>query len=336
MRITLANLIRSFRLTQQSGSAWRPCLVICLVACLLGVLSGCAGRISPANRALPFDPKEVAIQVAGSRMHVLVLGDFGTGSKGQRDVAKAIAALHRTKPFHFGITVGDNFYQYGVASVTDKKWRTRWEEPYGSLGFPIYPSLGNHDYYGDVQSQLDYQSPSGSWQFPARQYILHNALVDLVAIDTMDPRTEQFAWLDRALSESKAHWKIVYGHHPIYSAGSHGDSKAMEQNLLPVIRGRVALYVAGHDHDLQYLKPVDGTHLVISGGGGGRLRQLHADPRTLFARSTYGFTTLEIDPSRIHVEMFDQNGQRVFETEILKEPTGSRIGQATKAETVTR
>lgn len=336
IQVMLASLIQVFRLRGRGRNYWRHCQALCLAVCLLIGLNGCVARISQANRTLPFDPKEVAITAPGSALHVLVLGDFGTGSKGQYDVAKAVARLHQTKPFQFGITVGDNFYQNGVSSVVDKKWKTRWEEPYGGLGFPFYPTLGNHDYYGDVQSQLDYRSPSGSWRLPARQYVLHSALVDLVAIDTTDPRTEQYAWLDRVLNESRAHWKIVYGHHPIYSAGSHGDNKNMERELLPVIRGRVALYAAGHDHDLQYLKPVDGTHLLISGGGGGRLRQLHPDPRTLFARTIYGFTTLEIDSSRIHVEMFDQNGKRVYEAEILKEPTRNGVGQATEVETVSR
>ncbi|MCL4783421.1 MAG: metallophosphoesterase [Bryobacterales bacterium] len=332
----LPKLFECLRLPRLAAKAARLFLAVCLTAFLLLGLSGCIGRISQANRTLPFDPKSVTIQPATQGLRVLVIGDFGTGGKGQRDVAKAIAALHKSKPFSFGITVGDNFYEHGVSSVTDRKWQTRWEEPYGSLGIPFYPTLGNHDYYGDVQSQLDYKSPSDSWHLPARQYTLRSALVDFVALDTTDPRTEQYAWLDRVLSESSAHWKIVYGHHPIYSAGYHGDVSAMERELLPVIRGRAALYVAGHDHDLQYLKPVDGTHLIVSGGGGGRLRQLRPDPRTLFARTMYGFTTLDIDPSRIRVEMFDQNGQRVFESEIFQEPSRTGREQPAEAEPVAR
>ena len=336
MHDMLRHWIRSLRLPQRGRSIWRLTVVICLTACLLIGLTGCIGRISQANRSLPFDPKEVTLAKAGQSVRVLVIGDFGMGNQAQRDVANAIAALHKARPFSFGITVGDNFYEHGVSSVADRKWEARWEKPYGVLGIPFYPTLGNHDYYGDVQAQLDYKSPSDSWRFPARQYVLRSALVDLVAIDTTDPRTEQYAWLDRILSASNARWKIVYGHHPIFSAGTHGDNKEMERELLPVIRGRVALYVAGHDHDLQYLKPVDGTHLIVSGGGGGRLRQLHPDPRALFARTIYGFTTLEIDASRILVEMFDRNGQRIFQTDIFKEPSRSGAEQPTEAEAVAR
>ncbi|MCZ2152584.1 MAG: hypothetical protein LC114_01590 [Bryobacterales bacterium] len=125
--------------------------------------------------------------------------------------------------------------------------------------------------------------------------------------------------------------EIVYGHHPIYSAGSHGDSKFLIQELLPVIRGRAVLYVAGHDHDLQYLRPVDGTHLVVSGGGGGRLRHVNRDSRVIFGEAIYGFTTLDIDETRILVEMFDQHGKRVYEATISSPPTGAEAGRPAEA-----
>lgn len=330
LRSATTDWIGRFRSYRVKVVGWGSLLALYLAASLLILTQGCGGRISLANRTLPFAPKEVTIPQRDSALRVVVLGDFGMGNKAQFDVAKAIAELHRRQPFQFGITVGDNFYQHGVSSIHDPKWETRWEQPYSRLGFPFYPTLGNHDYYGDVQSQLEYQSPSGSWRMVARQFVLRGGLADWFALDTTDTRTEQYAWLDKALSASSAHWKIVYGHHPIYSAGSHGDSKTLEARLLPVIRGRAVLYVAGHDHDLQYLKPVDGTHLVISGGGGGRLRQLHRDPRVIFGLTIYGFTVLDIDEHRILVEMYDRYGKRVYQAEITEAP--SRSGRA--AETV--
>lgn len=293
---------------------------------LLALLWGCDSWISEKNRTLPFSPAAVRLPEFAMPLRVLVLGDFGSGSKGQKEVAAAIQAHHGRQPFHFGITVGDNFYQRGVASVRDSKWNSRWEDLYGMLGIPFYPTLGNHDYYGEVQAQLDYVSPSRSWVFPARQYVLNSELVDLMAIDTMDPRTEQYDWLRQKLKASRARWKIVYGHHPVYSAGDHGDNEILKQVLLPLLRGQVALYLAGHDHDLQHFKPVEGMHQVISGGGGAKLRELTPDPRTVFARTMYGYTVLEIGQERIRLEMFDQKGQKVHDADIL--PPASRAGTA--------
>ena len=40
--------------------------------------------------------------------------------------------------------------------------------------------------------------------------------------------------LDRQLSESNAQWKVVVGHHPIRSAGHHGDSEELLEAVDPL------------------------------------------------------------------------------------------------------
>ncbi|MCW5962471.1 MAG: metallophosphoesterase [Bryobacterales bacterium] len=261
----------------------------------------------------------------GRPLHVLVLGDFGWGGKGQRDVAQAIAGIHRDAPFHFGITVGDNFYNRGVRSVDDRKWVERWEQPYGGLGIRFYPTLGNHDYYGDVKAQLDYRSPRENWQFRARQYHFQVGDAEFFALDTMDPNPAQMRWLDDAIGRSVARWKIVYGHHPVYSGGKHGDSKVLEQTLLPLIRGRAVMYIAGHDHDMQHLKPVDGTHFFVSGGGGARLRDPKPHPRSIFGKGVYGFMSLSVHDAFIEVQMFDRTGQVIYQTRVGEESVQAHL-----------
>lgn len=315
-------------------STTRRVAVFSMIVAVAASFVACDLLVSNKNKNLPFKPAAITISDDSPPLRIVVLGDFGRGGDGQRDVAAAIAKVHAERPLNFGITVGDNFYEHGVTSVTDKKWQSRWEEPYASLGIPFYPTLGNHDYYGNVQAQLDYVSASKTWRFPARQYLLSSGLVDLIAIDTMDPSPEQSEWLDQQIAKSRAKWLIVYGHHPIYSAGHHGDNKEMEATLLPLLRGRVPLYVAGHDHDLQYLKPIDGTHLVISGGGGAKLRQLKPDPRAIFARTVYGFTTLEVSPERILVEMYDSKANRIFTTDIPESESLSKHRLDNDAEAV--
>ncbi len=297
-----------------------PALSIAFSLALLFLLgSGCELPIPEANRTLPFEPKSFQLESFGHPLHVLVLGDFGWGGKGQFEVARAIATIHQGTPFHFGITVGDNFYNRGVTSVNDRKWTQRWEEPYGGLGIRFYPTLGNHDYYGNVKAQLDYRSPNNNWQFPARQYSFTVGDAEFFALDTMDPNPEQMRWLDKAIGSSNAKWKIVYGHHPVYSAGKHGDNEALEQSLLPLIRGRAIIYLAGHDHDMQHLQPVDGTHFFISGGGGARLRDPKRHPRTIFAKGVYGFSSLSIHHSYIEVKMYDGAGKVIYQTRLGEE-----------------
>ena len=42
--------------------------------------------------------------------------------------------------------------------------------------------------------------------------------------------------LENALSESRAKWKIVVGHHAIRSVGHHGDTNELVERLLPILR----------------------------------------------------------------------------------------------------
>ncbi|KAL9996749.1 putative Acid phosphatase [Helianthus debilis subsp. tardiflorus] len=41
--------------------------------------------------------------------------------------------------------------------------------------------------------------------------------------------------VDVALKESSAKWKVVVGHHTIYSAGVHGNTEELVDKLLPIL-----------------------------------------------------------------------------------------------------
>jgi hypothetical protein len=60
-------------------------------------------------------------------------------------------------------------------------------------------------------------------------------------------------WLERSLRESKARWKIVIGHHPLWSGagGKFEQAKAMRRLLLPTLCRYADLYLAGHEHTLE-------------------------------------------------------------------------------------
>ena len=85
----------------------------------------------------------------------------------------------------FTISVGDNFYEEGVRSTEDPKWAALFEQIYTA---PALQSrwdviLGNHDYRGDVQPQIDYSGNSPRWRMPARYYSRRETLADGTAVD---------------------------------------------------------------------------------------------------------------------------------------------------------
>jgi hypothetical protein len=61
------------------------------------------------------------------------------------------------------------------------------------------------------------------------------------------------SWLERSLAESQARWKIVVGHHPLWSsAGSkYEQARVLRRLLLPTLCRYADLYLAGHDHTLE-------------------------------------------------------------------------------------
>ncbi len=60
-------------------------------------------------------------------------------------------------------------------------------------------------------------------------------------------------WLEKSLAESPARWKIVMGHHPIWSsAGSKfQQARALRELILPALCRHADLYLAGHEHTLE-------------------------------------------------------------------------------------
>jgi acid phosphatase len=89
------------------------------------------------------------------------------------------------------LALGDNFYQSGVASVDDPLWKSVYEDVYThpALNVPWHVALGNHDYRGNPQAQVDYTARHTRWSMPARYYqvadkALKAADVDMFVIDT--------------------------------------------------------------------------------------------------------------------------------------------------------
>ncbi|GKV27279.1 hypothetical protein SLEP1_g36466 [Rubroshorea leprosula] len=196
----------------------------------------------------------------------------------------------------FVISTGDNFYDDGLTGVDDPAFQQSFTNIYTSpsLQKQWYNVLGNHDYRGDVKAQLSpiLREKDSRW-FCLRSFILEAGFVDFFFVDTTPfvdkyfthpgddtydwkgiyPRQEYLSTLltdvDTALKESDATWKIVVGHHTILSAGHHGVTTELLNQLLPILReNKVDMYINGHDHCLEHIiDSKSGIHFLTSGGG---------------------------------------------------------------------
>jgi acid phosphatase len=277
-----------------------------------------------------------AAEPGSGGLNFLIFGDWGR--KGQVDqvaVARQMALGASQIDASFVVSVGDNFYDYGVDSPGDPQWKASFEDVYSaaSLQVPWNVILGNHDYRGNCQAQIDYSSVSPRWRMPSRYYartenLPGGSLAEMLYIDTSpfvpsyakDARmgkevasqdtAKQIEWIDRTLSESKAPWKIVIGHHPIYSGGEHGDTPALIERVLPLFQKHgVQAYFNGHDHDLQHLAA--GPLQLFCTGAGSTVRPVKKADQGLFALSQPGFVAVCLKPEEMEVRMITSNGEIV-------------------------
>ncbi len=73
------------------------------------------------------------------------------------------------------------------------------------------------------------------------------------AVPRTDEEWRQAEWLEESLAAAPARWKIVIGHHPIWSsAGSKFQQARMLRRLiLPALCRHADMYLAGHEHTLE-------------------------------------------------------------------------------------
>jgi tartrate-resistant acid phosphatase type 5 len=266
-------------------------------------------------------PEVFSVKPADQPIRIVGMGDFGSGTQAQRDVAAAIVRMGNAEPFDFGVTFGDNFYPSGMTGPDDTRWRDWWETLYGPLGIVFYPSLGNHEWYSDdgAAAEIVYRSPT--WRFPAPYYSFTAGPVQFFVVDTTEISEAEAIWLDKAVGASTSHWKVVYGHHPIFAPERNAKSgmymKYTQARLWPVIRGRVDAYLCGHQHAMAHMDPRDGVHFFMSGGGGAPLTKVAKKaPDAVFAESTFGFLTLEASAAKMTIAIFDTDG-KAFDSEVI-------------------
>jgi acid phosphatase len=271
-------------------------------------------------------PKDMGIQY----LEFMAVGDAGSGKEGQRIVAHSMREYAIQNSVEFVLYLGDNFYDNGVNSVNDPKFQTHFEQIYDNivLNMPFYVVVGNHDYRGDVYAQIAYTERSTRWYMPALYYTFtieynESDSVQFFALNTNpisegEDVTEQLTWLEDMLHQSEARWKIVYGHHPIYSNGYHGNDANMIHHVLPILETHdVDIYLSGHDHDLQILKPVNGIHYLVNGAGS-ELRDTLCKDNSIYAASYLGFMAFRISHNEMVVSVVLDEGKLDYCHVILK------------------
>jgi len=301
---------------------------------LLGLLalltaSGWFGTPTPewTERQPPITPvSEVTDQREKKLLRILVFGDSGSGTKVQRRIGRAMADVCRASGgCDLALVAGDLLYDGAKGEAAFHEQFEQAYEPLGRLDF--WMVAGNHDWYrpGLVDAEVRYSDTSPRWRMPSHDYPVP-LLPDWIHIYGLDTTKLEYdiddGQVERAREElcGAEGWRLLLGHHPVYSSGYHakatGELPKIKPELLePLIeKCGVQFYFAGHDHDQEHLS-APGFEQVVQGAAA-KLRRLRAarkrDPavRQLAARSAYGFALVEVTAERLVLRFYGESEER--------------------------
>jgi hypothetical protein len=239
---------------------------LAVVGALVLVASACAGATGSRDRgeagAAPGAPPSPQPPVRRVSFRLAVIGDFGTGEASEHLVARAIR--RRGWSLDALVTTGDNIYDSGHPS----EFQDAWTRPYGWVeraGVDVVASLGNHDI--GTENGRPVMRLLG---MPGRWYAETVGEATLFVLDANTPELDsQTEWLDTALEESSATWKIAVFHQPAFSCSFHDGDPTVQEMWVPLFeRGGVDLVLSGHDHNYQRFAAHAGITYVVTGGGG--------------------------------------------------------------------
>lgn len=242
-------------------------------------------------RLLPTILLGLALGLSGLAQRLAVLGDWGAETPYRPRVAQALQQQHQNKPFAALLTLGDNFYPRG-----EPVQRYLDELP----PVPIYPTFGNHDLPA-LAKQLEL------FKVEQPYYTLRLENLEIFVLYSEHFDQAQRRWLEAALMASRAPWKVVALHRPLYASGLHGGARSLRQFLEPLLsQHRVPLVLAGHEHFYERLEAKGIIH-IVSGGGGAWPRGFESiRPQSVFRYKGPNYLTLEATAERLQVTAFNE------------------------------
>ena len=209
---------------------------------------------------------------------------------------------------------------------------------------PFLPAVGNHEYLdkGPLIYRQTFDLPQNGPASVATNLVYSFEYADafVAVLDSnlaiYDPvaAQEQADWLDQVLTQTRATWKFVTFHHPIYASHPSRANPQLGAVWGPIFdRHHVDLVLTGHDH--AYLRTVpmhgghpvasssEGTTYVVSVSGEKFYGQTPHDytAQGLTRVATYQTIDVEVASRRLRYRSFDRDGHEVDTLTIEKSPS---------------
>jgi len=204
----------------------------------------------------------------------LYLGDAQTGLERWGRLLKA--AYRRHPALDFIVLAGD-LVDRGNERTNWDHFFLRAEGVFDRL--PLMPCSGNHEYLDmgprlyRALFELPRNGPSGIDSDLVYHFDCGDAFFAVLdsTLATCDPgnASRQADWLDAALEQTKATWKFVIFHHPVYPSHPWRDTPGLREHWVPIFdKHHVDFVLQGHDHAYQRTYPMRAHQRVGEPGKG--------------------------------------------------------------------
>mgnify|MGYP001775734923 FL=1 len=271
-----------------------------------------------------------------NEINFFMANDLGrNGYYEQKPIARLMGEMAEAIGPEAVLAAGDVHHFDGIASTQDPLWISNYEAIYDhpELMISWLPILGNHEYRGNTQAVIDYSKVSRRWEMPARYYSKvfneDGTTVRFVFIDTtplIDKyRNEsdkyadackqdidaQLKWLDQTLKEAKENWVIVVGHHPIFAETPKEESERqdMQKRVNTILeKYPVDMYVCGHIHNFQHLKPQGSKIDYVVNSSASLARKVNPIIGTVYCSPKEGFSVFGMNQKELKMYLIDKDG----------------------------
>ena len=281
---------------------------------------------------------------AGHSVHFAIIGDYGCGCPGQMHVAAVLKRLHLKDPIDAILTTGDNIY--GQASYSPLKhfmfWRKKggdralFKERFDRFFLPLIQNgvrfhavLGNHDYrtrqardlihderrFGIPNDRGYYRLVFGG---TPDQPLVEILMLNSVRLKRGDP--DQIFWIKHVLQKSRAPWRMVFLHHPLYGpTGNHRPDAALRRMLERIFRKySVQLLFSGHNHFYARVHPSAKMIQFVVGNGGAPIHKARPDANTRCLIMRHGFLSLHVTLNQILFRSYTAEGVALDEGVLVR------------------
>jgi len=275
----------------------------------------------------------VTSKTFGRAFNFIIVSDWGwNGYKHQQEVADQMEKTADSIGAKFVATCGDNFQISGIASTQDPLWMANFENVYKGLSLQTewFPVLGNHDYRGSPQAEIDYSKISRRWRLTEHYYTFTKKINDSVSarfifLDTpplvaeyqnkpieypeisKQDTAKEIKWLKEVLSNSKEQWIMVFGHHPVYSASQkHGNTPEMIKRVKPLLEKYHAQFY------FQHLREKGKNVEYIVTGTSGETRPASSNELSVFSKSEPGFSVVSLKADSMKICFVGTKGNIIY------------------------